>query len=199
MADRHLARDATPTKTGAVQGKTPRQAGKPGATASRSELDSLPPDQQEQPPPAEVSPRPTSREPEAQNMSPVTEETPQQGIQWTSPLPARPPSPREPAPRGHCWLRVDNSGMETGESGISPISTIVTSWKFWSTPRQSGTRTRTLRASRPWSTRLSVLPPYDDRPVRWHPECSLMARHPPRKHPPPLPEHPIGHRAQRQT
>ena len=43
--------------------------------------------------------------------------------------------------RGHLRASSDNSGIETFDSGRSPISTTVTSWKFCSRPRQSGTST----------------------------------------------------------
>ena len=33
---------------------------------------------------------------------------------------------------GHLCINSANSGMETCDSGKSPMSTIVTSWKFWS-------------------------------------------------------------------
>ena len=59
---------------------------------------------------------------------------------------------------GHFLVRSDNSGIETSDSGKSPMSTTVTSWKFRSRPRQSGTRTRTLWASLPCRICLPVAP-----------------------------------------
>ena len=48
---------------------------------------------------------------------------------------------------GHLCINSANSDIKTCDSGKSPMSTIVTSWK--SSPRQSGTSTRILRGSLP--------------------------------------------------
>ena len=107
--NRHTTQNPQPPYD--AQRKPPKQARKPGATGSRSEPDYPLPGQQEEPPPAESSSRTTSWEPGAQDMSPGTWKTPQQGLQWASPSPERPPTSK----RAHA---TSTSTPDVGERGM---------------------------------------------------------------------------------